>query len=148
MAHRYDNFDDAFEQLVTYWEGAEYVADGLFLKISQAQVYANAGNWLQAIFKITYALDNIRYVFDWFNYFYNSDPNQSPLLESIYWASKDIPKTEVTMRSILDVMFTASNEELKQFIALVDAYRQSLWNKPFDVNYWAAVARGFEQWEF
>jgi len=54
----------------------------------------------------------------------------------------------LTMRAILDEMFTASNEELMQFVALVDAYRQSLWNKPFDANYWAAVARGFEQWEF
>ena len=54
---------------------------------------------------------------------------------------------EVTMRAILDEMFSASNEELLQFIALVDAYRQSLWNKPFDAEYWAAVARGFEKWE-
>ncbi len=60
----------------------------------------------------------------------------------------EAPDAGITMRMILDEMFTADNEELKQFIALVDAYRQSLWNKPFDVNYWAAVARGFEVWEF
>jgi len=54
---------------------------------------------------------------------------------------------DVTMRSILDAMFTADGYELMQFVGLVDAYRQSIWNKPFDADLWAAYARGFEGWE-
>ncbi|GAI67845.1 unnamed protein product [marine sediment metagenome] len=58
----------------------------------------------------------------------------------------EAPDAGITMRMILDEMFTADNEELKEFIGLVDAYRQSLWNKPFDMEFWAATARGFEIW--
>lgn len=53
---------------------------------------------------------------------------------------------ELTMTKLINCMFTASFEELRSFVGLVDAYRQSLWNKPFDVELWAAIARGFEQW--
>lgn len=53
----------------------------------------------------------------------------------------------VTMASILSAMYEATNTELLHFVGLVDAYRQSLWNKPFNQEFWAAIARGFEQWE-
>lgn len=53
----------------------------------------------------------------------------------------------VTMASILSAMYESTNTELLHFIGLVDAYRQSLWNKPFNQDFWAAIARGFEQWE-
>ncbi len=52
-----------------------------------------------------------------------------------------------TMGILLAEMFQANNGELKNFIGLNDAYRQSLWNKPFNEEFWAAIARGFEQWE-
>ncbi len=50
----------------------------------------------------------------------------------------------LTMADIITAMHTASNEELKTFIGLVDAYRISLWNKPFESDFYAAIARGFE----
>jgi len=61
-------------------------------------------------------------------------------------ALEAVGPAEVTMASIISAMFSASNAELKDFIGLNDAYRQSLWNKPFDRAYWAAIARGFEIW--
>ncbi|GAH32071.1 unnamed protein product, partial [marine sediment metagenome] len=32
------------------------------------------------------------------------------------------------------------------FIGLIDAYRQSVWNQPFNKEYYAALARGFQEW--
>ncbi|GAH29755.1 unnamed protein product, partial [marine sediment metagenome] len=32
------------------------------------------------------------------------------------------------------------------FVGLVDAYRQSIWNRPFNKDFFAALARGFMEW--
>jgi len=55
---------------------------------------------------------------------------------------------EINMGMILTAMYEATNDELLNFIGLVDAYRQSLWNKPFNAEFFAAIARGFEEWEY
>jgi len=80
-------------------------------------------------------------------YGYNGATNIIPTALDLLLPYEPPDPYVLTMRAILDEMFTASNKELLQFIALVDAYRQSHWNKPFNIEYWAAVARGFEIWE-
>lgn len=52
----------------------------------------------------------------------------------------------VDMASMLTAMLAATPNELKNFIGIVDAYRVALWNAPFNVEYYAALARGFQQW--
>ena len=59
----------------------------------------------------------------------------------------EVEPPEVNMASIINAMLTADPEQVKYFVGLVDAYRQSLWNKPFNSEFYAALARGFEQWE-
>lgn len=56
----------------------------------------------------------------------------------------ECPPSEVTMDSILLAMLSAAPDELQKFIGLVDAFRVSLWNKPFNAEFYAALARGFE----
>jgi len=73
-----------------------------------------------------------------------TDFYHSPLSEAVYWASQGGTPASITMSDILDVMVTATPNELQYFIGLVDAYRQSLWNKPFNQEFFAALARGFE----
>ena len=53
---------------------------------------------------------------------------------------------EVTMSSILLAMLTADFEQLKKFVGIFDAYRVAIWNAPFDAEYYAAIARGFQKW--
>ena len=53
----------------------------------------------------------------------------------------DVPT--VDMDSILSAMITADFEDLQKFIGIVDAYRVALWNEPFNVDFYAALARGF-----
>lgn len=47
------------------------------------------------------------------------------------------------MSAILNAMLAAEPDEVNYFIGLVDAYRQSIWVKPFNQEYFAALARGF-----
>ena len=54
---------------------------------------------------------------------------------------------EITMDSILSVMLSADPDQVEYFVGLVDAYRQSIWNRPFNQEFFTALARGFEQWE-
>lgn len=62
----------------------------------------------------------------------------------IWWYLKNcIVAEDLTMDAILSVMITASEAEYRTFIGLVDAYRVGLWNKPFNAEYFAALARGF-----
>lgn len=56
-----------------------------------------------------------------------------------------IGETELTMADILDTMLAAEPYEINYFVGIVDAYRQSIWNKPFNVEFFAALARGFEE---
>ncbi len=51
---------------------------------------------------------------------------------------------ELTMDAIINVMLTAEPAQVEYFVGLVDAYRQSIWNKPFNEDFFAALARGFE----
>jgi hypothetical protein len=50
------------------------------------------------------------------------------------------------MDAILSAMVTAKFEQLQEFVGIEDAYRVALWNAPFNVEYYAALARGFIKW--
>ena len=50
---------------------------------------------------------------------------------------------ELTMSKILAAMITADLDEYRRFIGIADAYRVALWNKPFNAEFYAALARGF-----
>lgn len=66
---------------------------------------------------------------------------------ALYWIGNNWPSGgEVTMDSILSVMTTASFAQLQKFIGLEDAYRVALWNAPFNAEFYAALARGFQTW--
>lgn len=65
-----------------------------------------------------------------------------------WWYFTNCIETAVfDMDTLLSVMLTASDDEYKNFIGLVDAYRVGLWNKPFNAEYYAALARGFASWD-
>jgi hypothetical protein len=47
------------------------------------------------------------------------------------------------MDDIVNAMLKAEYSQLQQFIGIEDAYRVALWNKPFNSEFYAALARGF-----
>lgn len=56
----------------------------------------------------------------------------------------EAPPAEFTMDDILTAMISADAAQLMTFIGVVDAYRVSLWNEPFNAEFYAALARGFQ----
>lgn len=56
----------------------------------------------------------------------------------------DVP--EVNMAAIIVAMLSANPDQVEYFVGLVDAYRQSIWNRPFDKEFFATLARGFMIW--
>jgi len=63
-----------------------------------------------------------------------------------YYLTTCLDEPEIDMDMILDAMVGATPEQVMYFIGLADAYRQSVWNKPFDKEFFAALARGFALW--
>ncbi len=53
----------------------------------------------------------------------------------------------VDMAAIINAMLLANPNEVTYFVGLTDAFRQSIWNQPYNKEFYAALARGFEQWE-
>lgn len=51
-----------------------------------------------------------------------------------------------TMGLLIAEMLTASADEVEFFIGLVDAYRQGIWNRPFNHELFTALGRGFMEW--
>ena len=50
------------------------------------------------------------------------------------------------MAGILSAMLGATFDQLQYFIGIEDAYRVALWNAPFNADFYAALARGFQKW--
>ena len=59
----------------------------------------------------------------------------------------EAPPFTLTMADLINVMLVATPYEVNYFVGLVDAYRQSIWNKPFNAEFFAALAQGFMEWE-
>jgi len=127
-ASNYTRVDSMFFQMMTFYDHLTAVTD---VKTRTAL------NDVYIIFGLMYMI-----------FSFGLDMQQSGIgnncfYDSIYHASLEPIGGEVTMESLLSIMAAATDSELMNFIGLVDAYRQSLWNKPFNAEYFAALARGF-----
>lgn len=69
------------------------------------------------------------------------------MLDALQWISDNWPSVpeplEVTMSDIIYAMLRADVDDIEYFVGLVDAFRQVMWNKPFNQEFFAAIARGF-----
>lgn len=57
------------------------------------------------------------------------------------WSAGDL-----TMDALLSTMLSANPNQVMYFIGLLDAYRQSVWNRPFNREFFTGLAKGFQQW--
>ena len=53
---------------------------------------------------------------------------------------------DFSMDTLLTTMLEANPDQTLYFIGLVDAFRTSVWNRDFNEEYFAALARGFMEW--
>jgi len=58
----------------------------------------------------------------------------------------EAPEAEFNMGVLLSTMLTAEPSQIEGFVGITDAYRQSIWDKPFNKEFFAALARGFREW--
>lgn len=75
--------------------------------------------------------------------------NYAPFYPGGPWAwymRNCIAAPEIDMAMIIIAMLAANPDEVQYFVGLVDAYRQSIWNRPFNQELYAALARGFAIW--
>lgn len=131
MAHKFSNFADAYAYLNTRWS----IARGFQ---QDAYDYADAGQWEWAIKSTLSAFDNL---LENLNYGIES----SVYGECLYWAAQ-ADGVDIDMDAIINAMLSASFDQLQKFIGLVDAYRVAIWNAPFNAEFYAGLARGFQKW--
>jgi len=147
MAHQYDNFVDAYTDLRAAYSDAntdwDYASDHWLAW----QVHFNAGQYNSAQYDLARCVQRMMWAMTNIFSFTGYGAYYSLLCENIYWGHYDIETGELDMASILSTMLTATPPQVTNFVGLVDAYRQSIWNNPFNREYYAALARGFTLWE-
>jgi len=98
---------------------------------AKAQLYNSADDFGSAIGFMLYAVP----------YYY------CKLIPVLQWINDNWPTAAtVDMASILLAMRGAKFDELQDFTAIEDAFRASLWNAPFNADYYAAFVRTFMKW--
>lgn len=95
--------------------------------------------------------DNLRGIYYIFENLFGILP--PPVLQSIWYKhvqnvgqgdNGDAVEFQLTMTAILEVMLTANPSQVEYFVALLDGYRQSIWNRPFNEFYYATIANMFK----
>ena len=147
MPPNYDDFDTAWTDFVAKYSSWRTNLTTIEGNVDVINNFADAGNWKSALNACAASFYLITYIHRQCLDMVYSDWTTNHFMESIYHAAHEPVGAEITMDAILSAMVTATPDELQYFIGLVDAYRQSLWNRPFNREYFAALARGFMEWE-
>lgn len=146
MPPNYDNFDDAWTDFVneySEWRTRLTTIEG---NVNTINNFADAGNWKAALNVCAANFWLIAWIHRNSLDLVHSSWIGNHFMASIYYASQQPVGAEITLDAILSAMLTADDDQIQYFIGLVDAYRQSIWNKPFNREYFAALARGFAEW--
>lgn len=148
MAHRWSNFDDAFD----YFTGrfATLKSKMVDFDFNMNLAYTGCPDPVDRthFYHLYSALQQLQIFLSNLTAFSGTDWDRSALFESFYWLGQEAgggASYVLTMDDILSVMLSATDEEYAKFIGLVDAYRIGLWNKPFNSEFYAALGRGFTQ---
>ena len=127
------------------WDSAVGSYEQFTTNLVQAHLKYGLGDDHLAIFWILECLDEVSDTFDWMlSYIWPWSP-KTMLMAALKKMRAEYSGmgVEVDMDAILSAMVTADFDELQTFIGLVDAYRVSLWNEPFNAEFYSALARGF-----
>lgn len=121
----------------TAWRGQNYALEHL----EQSFIFWDAAQYNEAIYSNIQALSDLRYaVFRLVDLDY-----PLPALYSMPYFLEHYTGNGngIDMAAIINAMLEADPLQVRAFVGLMDAYRQSVWNKPFNKEYYAALAKGF-----
>lgn len=141
MSHKYDNFADAFAAAT----GA-YAQTKQFLTWSYNSIWLAYTNWQDPVTiaevhdiasSVTNLINGVTYIMG------TTAPawDRAWLYEMFYWQNQE--GAAVDMDAIIYAMLTAEPDEINYFIGLEEAFKQFVWNRPFNQEFYAAIARGF-----
>lgn len=141
----------SYNQLIAELTAKYGLADnhraGINLEITQAWLDWQVPDDHAAIQDIIQGLEETRDAFvDMLSkgyYGYNGSTYCLPTALDLNKACTFISEATVTMADILNAMLTANADEVMYFVGLVDAYRQSVWNRDFNQEFFGALAQGF-----
>lgn len=140
MAHRFDNFKSAYDELCDWWELAYDRWELLYSNYASAVGYWSDNDDHMAVYHLIQCTLQTYQLFKRFPQFLYDKPDQSNLVESIYWANKDVeaPKEyELTWRKICEALVKDDFEGRYWTIAVIDHMRKLIWDKPFKIV-WAS----------
>ena len=149
MAGSYTNFMDAIKAFwVAYPVGRDYLDS---FESHRTWMYNAAldGHWQDAFGFAGMAMNDLESVHLYCYDLEKAKVQDNHFLSSIYFAWKEggePPEYDLTLDAILTAMITATPDQIMSFVGIVDAFRQSIWDKPFNREYYAALARGFMEW--
>ncbi len=143
------DFPASLDMLSDAWDLCPLTIETSQLGINNAWAHWNASQDHLAIQDTLLALQELHDTVDnMLSYIFSFDPKT--LLCKVLYQMADLTggdEFELTMDAILSTMIGASPDQVTYFVGLVDAYRQSIWNKPFNAEFFAALSRGFMEWE-
>ena len=75
-------------------------------------------------------------------------PPDLPEILRLCWEYEytEMPEFDLTMTKIISAMILSIPAEIEFYIGLNDAFRQSLWDKPFNQSFFAELARAYREW--
>ena len=139
--------DNFLSDIDTAYDEADWVYDTFITPHADWLVtyYTSSSFNLNWRTHVALSISNLRYAVE---YLIHCNTTENHPLRLPYYLTNCITAEapELTMGDILSTMLSAAPDEVEYFVGLVDAYRQSIWNKPFNQEFFAALARGFEQW--
>jgi len=136
-----NNLSTNWDTSITY---LNYTQDAITLALA----YFNAGNINMAVSTLINGLQQLHDTNEYmlaYIWTYSPKTNLCAVLKQMrseYLAGGE----DFSMDLLLSTMLQANPKQVQYFVGLVDAYRQSIWNQPFNEEFFAALARGFEQW--
>ena len=63
-----------------------------------------------------------------------------------WYLSNCIEAPTITMDDIINAMLVADPDQIEYFVGIADAYRVAMWDRPFNEEFFRALAEGFKIW--
>jgi hypothetical protein len=147
MSHKYANFNDAFNDFTNKFLDIQTNLNSSLINAKAS--YSGASDPVDKLHFgfLEYAVELIITAMRQLGDYTATAWDRSYFYESIYWSAQPTATYELTMLKIIDAMVSSTSDELETFICIEDAFRASIWNKPFNYEWYAGMVRAFKSWQ-
>lgn len=150
MGHRYDNFGAAYNDFKDEFAAIKQKLDWAGTNASAALSGVSDPVDKTHFGYLVYAVQLIQQAFVLMGDYTESIYNHSHFYESVFWAAQpgEAPEEyELTLIKIIEAYLDANDDARSAQRLLFDAYKASMYDKPFDEEYHALWIQRFQSWE-